>query len=137
MTHKRLVIGIAIVVLVLAPCVALILLINSAWGGEDISTGEVALRDAEAYIIMLQPDDLEATQEYAGNFLIYSNNCKELLIPALVENANEYSLTIAAETSPYDHIDQAVIHVRFPNGSVVAMEYYQRTLEWCRTVTSD
>lgn len=135
MSRRWVGIAIAVVLLLLLGCAGMWLLVENAWGSkEDLSTGEAALRQADQLLVELQEssDRLGAEDNATEHF----PSCADLLSKKLDENANQYSLELVAETHPYDSFDAATVHVVFPDGSLVEMNYYHNYLETCRDLSS-
>lgn len=106
--------------------------------------GGVALQYSNNFLLAIQQRPGGENPENEQG-VPYFPECWEMLQGTMAANSNEYQLTIALETNPKTPVNgyylphdftQAIIHVTFPDSTVVEMDYYQGYLEGCHELKS-
>jgi hypothetical protein len=105
------------------------------------SPSEYPLQTAEALLqtIATRTPEPNITPELGE---IVSPQCKDLLQNLMMRNNNQYILTVfrvygnhgTPSPSPTG-ADEVLLHVTFPDGSLVELYFYALTLSSCRTIT--
>jgi hypothetical protein len=127
-----------IFLLILGICGGSVWIVFKDWGSYEPS--EYPLQQAQAMLdsIAIRTAEPDITPE---PWEIVPPQCKDLLQKHMLQNNNQYTLTVAkimgdyGTSVPGTGADEIILHVTFPDGSRVQLYFYAATLDECRELT--